>query len=168
MTSSIDPRYAGEVPVRSESKTIEGVVISPIRENVDDRQRLSVYLKASDPFFPGFAQSYVTITERGIVKAWHYHLKQTDVWFVPWGKVKVGLFDARQGSRTCGVANGVVMGGGNNVTLVIPPGVFHGYLTLTEHAILINTTSEPYDPQDEYRAAWDDPRFGFVWDVENR
>jgi dTDP-4-dehydrorhamnose 3,5-epimerase len=164
----IDPRFAGERPVRPESKPIHGVVVAPISENVDDRQSLSVYLKASDPFFPGFAQSYVTITQRGVVKAWHYHLKQTDVWFVPWGKIKAGLFDARNGSPTCGVANTLVMGGGSSVALVIPPGVFHGYLTLAEQAILINTTNRPYDPADEFRAPWDDSRFGFVWQVENR
>lgn len=165
---TIDPRFAGEAPVRSEIPTIQGVVIAQVKENVDDRQRLSVYLKASDPFFPGFAQSYVTITQRGVVKAWHYHLRQTDVWFVPSGKIKVGLFDARKNSPTCGVTNAITMGGGNNVTLVIPPGVFHGYLTLAEQSILINTTNRPYDLQDEYRAPWDDPRLNFVWEVENR
>ena len=164
----IDPKYAGDRPVAPTVRPIEGVVVAPVRANVDDRQSLSVYLKASDPFFPGFAQSYVTATHRGVVKAWHYHLKQTDVWFVAAGKIKAGLFDARDGSPTRGVANTLVMGGGNNVTLVIPPGVFHGYLTLSDEAILVNTTNRPYDPADEYRAPWDDPRFGFVWEVENR
>ncbi len=172
---TIDPRYAGCPQKHAGSsqkpnapRPIEGVVITSIKENVDDRQSLSVYLKASDPFFAGFGQSYVTKTGRGVVKAWHYHLRQTDVWYVAVGKIKVCLFDARKVSPTCGVANEVIMGGGANVTLAIPPGVFHGYLTLTEEAVLINTTNAAYDPSDEYRADWNDPRLPFVWEVVNR
>ena len=164
----IDPNFVGKVQSESVPPTIEGVEIMPVKANVDDRQNLMVYLKASDPIYAGFSQSYVTITQRGVVKAWHYHLHQTDIWFVASGKIKVGLFDARKDSSTCGVANTILMGGGNNITLKIPPGVFHGYLSLCEECVLINTTNQPYNPKDEYRAEWDDPRFGYVWDVENR
>ena len=164
----IDPRFAGEVQGRLRTQLIDGVVVTEVKDNVDDRQSLMVYLKNSDPFFRGFAQSYVAITAKDVVKAWHYHLKQTDVWFVPWGKIKVGLFDAREDSPTNGVANSIAMGGGNNIALAIPPGVFHGYVSLVDNSILINTTDQPYDPSDEYRAAWDDPRLAFAWEVENR
>jgi len=164
----IDPRFEGKVQQVAKTPRIDGVVVAEVRENVDDRQSLLVYLKSTDPIFRGFAQSYVSITARGVVKAWHYHLKQTDIWFVPWGKIKVGLFDARKGSPTAGAANAIIMGGGNHVTLAIPPGVFHGYISLADPSILINTTDQPYDATDEYRAPWDDPRFGFEWEVENR
>jgi dTDP-4-dehydrorhamnose 3,5-epimerase len=165
---TIDSRFAGKTATPDRPPAISGVIVARITENADDRQVLSVFLKATDPFFSGFQQSYVTKTSRGVVKAWHYHLKQTDVWFVASGKIKVGLFDAREGSPTCGVANTVVMGTGANVTLVIPPGVFHGYITLSEESVLINTTNCPYSPDDEFRAPWDDPQFGFTWEVENR
>ncbi len=164
----IDPKYAGRRQEVAQIPTIEGVVVHPLKVNVDDRQALTVFLKATDPTFAGFSQSYVTVTHSGVVKAWHYHLMQTDVWFVARGKIKVGLFDARQDSPTNGVANTYIMGGGNEIALAIPPGVFHGYLTLEDDSILINTTNQPYNPDDEYRAPWDDPRFGFTWDVENR
>ncbi len=167
-SATIDPRFAGETPSPKKQPQIAGVVITPLTTNVDDRQRLTVYLKASDPHFRGFAQSYVSISSQGVVKAWHYHLKQTDIWYVPAGKIKVGLFDARSDSPTNGVANEVIMGGGNEITLAIPPGVFHGYVALSPEAVLINTTDQPYDPTDEFRAAWDDPRFGFNWGIENR
>jgi dTDP-4-dehydrorhamnose 3,5-epimerase len=165
---AIDARFEGAPQRPAKAPRIDGVVIHPVKANVDDRQNLMVYLKATDPTYTGFGQSYVTITSVGVVKAWHYHLKQTDVWFVPHGKIKVGLFDAREDSPTCGVANTVIMGGGNDVSLSIPPGVFHGYMTIDDQSILINTTNKPYDPHDEYRAEWDDPRLDFSWGIENR
>lgn len=164
----IDPAFQGTAQHDEKTPLIDGVVVSPVTQNVDDRQNLMVYLKESDPFYKGFAQSYVSVTAEGVVKAWHYHLKQTDIWFVPLGKIKVGLFDARGASATCGVANSIIMGGGRCVTLVIPPGVFHGYVSLTPECVLVNTTDRPYDATDEFRAAWNDERFGFDWSVENR
>ena len=164
----IDTRFTGAQLKPAKKQTIHGVVVTSIKENVDDRQSLSVYLKADDPFFAGFGQSYVTRTARGVVKAWHYHLRQTDIWYVATGKIKVGLFDARKESPTCGIANTMVMGGGANVTLAIPPGVFLGYATISEECTLINTTNVAYAPSDEYRVEWNDPRLPFDWGVENR
>jgi dTDP-4-dehydrorhamnose 3,5-epimerase len=164
----ITSQFEGSVQQPEKSTPIEGVLINPVAVRVDDRQSLAVYLKSSDESYRGFAQSYISTTMQGVVKAWHYHLKQTDIWYVAAGKIKVGLFDAREDSPTCGIANSVIMGGGNSVTLSIPPGVFHGYVSLSSEAVLINTTDQPYDPTDEYRVAWDDHRFGFSWDVENR
>jgi len=160
--------YAGEARRQDKRQPIEGVAVSEQKPNIDDRQTLIVYLRSSDPYFAGFSQSYVAICERGVVKAWHYHLKQTDLWFVPYGKIKVGLFDSREGSPTSGVVNEIIMGGGMEITLSIPPGVYHGYVTLSDMSILINTTNQPYDPSDEYRIPWDDKRIPFDWDILNR
>ncbi|MDP6125272.1 MAG: dTDP-4-dehydrorhamnose 3,5-epimerase family protein [Candidatus Latescibacteria bacterium] len=164
----IDDSYQGAMARSEPEPDIDGVVIQPVSHHVDDRQDLLVYLKESDPFFGGFAQSYIAVTDRGVVKAWHYHLAQTDIWFVPHGKIKVGLFDARADSKTCGVVKTVVMSETQPATLVIPPGVYHGYMTLSVHSILINTTNQPYDPGDEYRLSWDDARIDFDWGVKNR
>ena len=62
---TIDPNFAGKVQTGTKTPAIDGVEIMPVKANVDDRQNLMVYLKASDPVFAGFAQSYVTITQRG-------------------------------------------------------------------------------------------------------
>jgi len=164
----IDHRFEGHKQSAGKTQLIHGVLMHGVKDNVDDRQSLRVYLKASDECFKGFAQSYVAISAKGIVKAWHYHKLQTDIWFCPWGKIKVGLFDARSDSPTKGTANSLILGGGNNVTLAIPPGVYHGYVALSDEAMLINTTNKPYNPDDEFRAPWNDPRFGFDWAVENR
>ena len=164
----ISKEYVGKAEYQSKGKLIEGVIVAEQKQNVDDRQTLVVYLRDSDSYFAGFSQSYVAICDRNVVKAWHYHLKQTDMWFVPHGKIKVGLFDAREDSPTAGIVNEVMMGSGRSVTLTIPPGIFHGYVTLSDLSILINTTNQPYDPSDEYRIPWNDGRIPFDWGISNR
>jgi dTDP-4-dehydrorhamnose 3,5-epimerase len=54
--------------------------------------------------------------------------------------------------------------------VAIPPLVAHGYQALDlRDVILTYYVTEPYDPDhpDEGRLAWNDPRIGFDWTIEN-
>ena len=151
---TIDPAFQGTAQHDEKTPLIDGVVVSPVTQNVDDRQNLMVYLKESDPFYKGFAQSYVSVTAEGVVKAWHYHLKQTDIWFVPHGKIKVGLFDARKDSPTYKEINDFTINLENPILVKIPRLVYHGFKCVGDkEAIVINTPTLPYNPDepDEYR-----------------
>ena len=49
--------------------------------------------------------------------------------------------------------------------LLIPPGVAHGFVALTE-ATVNYIVSNYYDGADEHGVAWDDPELGVPWGVE--
>src|SRR5438552_3378978 len=69
----------------------------------------------------------------GAIKAFHLHARQTDVWFVPPSdRMLVVLLDVREGSRTEGARQRVVLGNGGSRLLLIPPGVAHGVRNLAE------------------------------------
>ena len=46
--------------------------------------------------------------------------------------------------------------------LLIPPGVAHGFLALSE-ATLLYMVTEAYDGTDEHGFRFDDPGLGFAW-----
>src|SRR3972149_3531598 len=136
---------------------IEGIVIKPLTVNADERGYLMEMLREDDDVFERFGQSYVALNYPGVVRAWHYHLRQTDHFVVVKGMVKVGLYDNREGSPTKGQVQEVFQGEHNPVLLQIPPGVIHGYKTIgVEPSLLINFPTEVYDPArpDEFRLAW--------------
>ena len=83
--------------VRSSGGLIAGFGVRRAKVIPDERGRLGEILRADDPWFEKFGQVYFTTTYPGIVKAWHYHRKQTDHFYVIRGTVKVGLYDARRG-----------------------------------------------------------------------
>ena len=142
--------------------------ISLVR-HADDRGYLVEILRRDDPHYVGFGQVYVSYLRRGVIKAWHKHEKQTDHFYVACGTSKIGLYDDREGSPTKGMAMQAILGdSGENVLLCIPPGVWHGQMSLSEVTYLINLPSEPYDPAhpDEIRAGIDD--FPDVWSIPNR
>jgi dTDP-4-dehydrorhamnose 3,5-epimerase len=111
----------------------------------------------------GFTVQQVNYSELapGAIKAFHLHLRQTDVWFVPPGdRVLCVLIDARAGSPTAGVRSRLVLGDGRSQLLRIPPGVAHGARNLGPGPARIiyftdlHFTSEP-ESCDEGRLPWD-------------
>ena len=148
---------------------IADVQCKPLRVHLDDRGVFMELLREEDPFFTRFGQSNFSITYPGVVKAWHYHNRQDDLWFVASGTAQVGLHDLREGSRTYGQTDVFYLGEHNRTLLFIPHGVAHGYRVLSAEPVgLVYFTTHVYDPQDELRRPWDDPAIGFSWTTVNR
>ncbi len=105
---------------------ISGVKLIALTRHVDDRGYLMEILRSDADHFQRFGQAYVTTCEvqpsGPVVKAWHRHEKQTDHFCCLVGKARVGLYDDREGSPTRGETMSVILGGGRDCLLVIPPG----------------------------------------------
>lgn len=79
--------------------------------------------------FPEYTVKQISfsVLEPGVVKAFHLHYAQDDIWFVsPDDRLFVGLLDARAGSVTEGISTRTVLGAGRAQLLFIPRGVAHG------------------------------------------
>lgn len=96
----------------------------------------------------------------------HYHLHQSDYWYVPFGSARAVLHDLRAGSPTDGATEEVDMGGDDHRGLYIPPGVAHGFAALTDMTITYLVDGY-YNPADELGVAWDDPDIDANWGVED-
>lgn len=103
----------------------------------------------------------------GCLVGLHYHLHQADYWYVPFGHARVVLHDLRQGSSTDGntqmIDLGEVDGAANeHLGVYIPPGVAHGFASITEMAITYLVDGY-YNHADELGVAWDDPDIAADW-----
>ena len=148
---------------------IKDVACKPLAVIADDRGVFMELLREDDPFYSRFGQSNFSITYPGVVKAWHWHRRQDDLWFVVSGAAQVGLYDLREDSPTRGQTEVHYLGEHKRELLYIPHGVAHGYRVLgTSPVGLIYHTTHTYDPADELRLPWDDPSIGFDWTTHNR
>jgi dTDP-4-dehydrorhamnose 3,5-epimerase len=150
---------------------IDGVVMKTCTVHADDRGALIEILRDDEPVFREVKQTTYTVAYPGVIKAFHWHKRQWDVWFMVAGMAQVVLYDLREDSPTCGETQVIYMGVRKPQVVAIPPGVAHGYRTLgTEPAALLYHTTERYDPADpdEMRIPFDDPRIGFDWRTKNR
>jgi len=93
------------------------------------------------------------------IKAWHLHLKQDDIWFVPPDNILlVGLYDLRKISPTKGITMRIILGGNEAKLLYIPRGVAHGCTNISSsQTTIIYFTNTHYNPNnpDEHRLKWD-------------
>ncbi len=145
---------------------INGVLVKKLKIIPDDRGRLMEILRNDDEIFEKFGQVYMTTAFPGVVKAWHYHKKQTDHFTCIRGKMRLGLYDARKSSSTFGNVEEYIISLDNPMLVKIPPEVYHGFKSVgSEEAVVINTVTLPYNPKepDEYRLDPYDNDIPFDW-----
>jgi dTDP-4-dehydrorhamnose 3,5-epimerase len=146
---------------------IDGVVYTLLRrfnEQGGSMTELSRFHEAGvHAVFSAFtiAQLNYSMIEPGVMKAFHVHRRQTDIWFVPPDdRVLLVLIDVREGSPDVRTAMKLMLGDGNSVLVKIPPGVAHGCKNLGDRpARIIYMTDVEFssDPAvtDEGRLPWD-------------
>ena len=125
-------------------------------------------LRADDKLMKNFGQTVFTVAYPGTIKAFHWHKKQDDLWFVATGKAQVVLHDLREGSSTKGETQVIMAGQDDYKLILIPVGVAHGYQVLSQEPVLLfYHTTEVYnkDNPDEERIPFDDARINFKWNL---
>ena len=116
--------------------------------------------------FEKFAQVYVTAVYPGVVKAWHYHKKQTDNMICIKGMLKLALYDSRKSSSTYKQVKEIFFGERKPLLIRIPPLVYHGFKAVGgEAAYAVNVPTELYDYKkpDELRLPPDTKRIPYDW-----
>ncbi len=149
---------------------IEGVNIKKLKVIPDERGRLMEILRADDDLFLKFGQVYMTSTLPGVVKAWHFHKKQTDNVACVQGMIKLALYDAREGSSTFNEVSQFYIGIHNPLLVQIPAGVYHGWMCISQdEAIIVNIPTEVYnyEAQDEHRIDPHENHIPFDWRRED-
>lgn len=152
---------------------IEGVRLKPPTIHADDRGYLLELVKEGEPLLDGIQvrQTVHTMSYPGIIKAFHWHRRQWDIWYFVSGNARVVLYDLREGSPTKGETQTFYLGEVNRTLIAIPPGVAHGYQVLGNQPVhLIYHVTEPYNPADpdEERIPYDDPGIGYDWSIKFR
>ena len=144
---------------------IEGVKIKKLKVIPDERGRLMEILRCDDEIFQKFGQVYMTTNYPGVIKAWHYHKKQTDNVCCLKGMIKMALYDPRE-TKTKGEINEFFIGEHNPMLISIPPEVYHGWKCISEtESIVISIPTEPYNYKepDEYRLPPDTKKIPYDW-----
>jgi dTDP-4-dehydrorhamnose 3,5-epimerase len=110
-------------------------------------------LKRTDPHFIEFGEIYFSTVYKGVVKGWHRHQDVTLNYVCIHGRIKLVLFDDREGSETKGALIEIFLGPENYSLVVIPPMVWNGFKGMAEPvAIVANCRTAPHDPRKIERA----------------
>jgi dTDP-4-dehydrorhamnose 3,5-epimerase len=112
-----------------------------------------------------FKQDNLSKSTRGVLRGLHFQCPnpQAKLVSVVEGEVFDVAVDLRLGSPTFGKWYGVTLSGEKKNQLLVPRGMAHGFITLTDTAIFSYKVDDFYSPQDELCLRWDDPEVGIKW-----
>ena len=131
---------------------IDGVLVVPLKRIPDERGTVLHMLKRTDPHFIEFGEIYFSTIYPGVVKGWHKHTEMTLNYACIHGRIKLVLFDDREGSPTKGELMEIFLGPDNHSLVQIPPGIWNGFKGLgSEMAIVANCCTHPHDPSRSLR-----------------
>ena len=126
---------------------IEGVKVVPLKRIPDERGTVFHMLRSSDPHFIQFGEIYFSTVYKAVVKGWHRHRDMTLNYACIHGRIKLALFDDREGSSSRGRLMELFLGPDDYSLAVIPPGIWNGFKGMSEpFAIVANCCTHPHDP----------------------
>jgi dTDP-4-dehydrorhamnose 3,5-epimerase len=147
---------------------IEGVKITLLRQILDERGKVMHMLRNDDANFQGFGEIYFSCIYPGSIKAWHLHKEMTLNYAVPYGRIKLVLYDNREGSSTQGEIQEIFLGVDNYLLVGIPPLIWNGFKAIgTEMAIVANCATIPHDPHEILRLDPFDPSIDYDWGIKH-
>lgn len=151
---------------------INGVKIKKITTYAHDRGNFREILRNDDKLLKKFGQASLTVTYPGVIKAFHWHKKQDDLWYAISGNARAVFYDLRKESQTFRQTMQICIGdNAEPVIIAIPKGVAHGYQVLGNKPFtLIYFTTESYKAKkpDELRMPFDNPEINFDWTIKHQ
>jgi len=113
-----------------------------------------------------FVQDNVSRSHRNVLRGMHYDLRLSKMVQCLSGKIFDVIVDAREESPTYLQWEGYELTGENHLQLYVPKGFAHGFLALSDEAIVSYKQSEHFDPKHERGLAWDDPAIAIAWPLD--
>lgn len=147
------------------STLIDGIEITPLKQILDERGGVFHVIKKTDSGFLNFGEAYISKILEGKIKGWKYHYKMTQNFCVPYGNLKLVLYDDRDLSPTKGVINTFQLDDKSNYKrITIPPMIWYGFQCLsTDHCLLLNIADIEHDPNESTTLSQQNNRIPYLW-----
>src|SRR5438128_11175504 len=111
---------------------INGVQVIPLKRIPDERGTIMHMMRATDTHFQQFGEIYFTTIYKDVIKGWHRHREMTLNYACVHGRVKLVIYDEREGSLTHGHLMEVFLGSDFHALAVIPPEVWSGFKGMSD------------------------------------
>ena len=124
----------------SSKSIIEGVVLTPLKQIKDERGAVFHVMKNNSETFYSFGEAYFSKINEKIVKGWKSHKEMKQNFCVPYGKLKLVLFDNRINSTSKGVINEIILSDDKNyIRVTIPENIWYSFKCLSDdYCLLLN------------------------------
>ncbi|EMO26169.1 WxcM-like protein [Leptospira interrogans serovar Bataviae str. HAI135] len=148
---------------------IEGVIITPLKQFIDERGKVMHMLRSDSAVFTAFGEIYFSTTRPGAIKAWHLHKQMTLNYAVIFGEIKFVLYDDRLHSKTKGMIQEFFLSPENYCLVTVPPLVWNGFKGIgNKDSIVANCATIPHSPSEIERKPFNDKDIPYNWNIEHK
>ncbi|MEF9992432.1 MAG: dTDP-4-dehydrorhamnose 3,5-epimerase [Romboutsia sp.] len=115
-----------------------------------------------------FVQDNESRSKKGVLRGMHFQSKHTQgkLVRVTYGEVYDVAIDLRYDSPTLGKWEGVILSEENKRQFYIPEGFAHGFLVLSEEAVLNYKCTDYYDKEYDSGILYNDKNIGIKWPLD--
>ena len=144
---------------------IEGLKIIKLKRNNDPRGYLAETYNKKLIGGKELVFDYKVISKKNIFRGFHFQYKfqQVKLISVLKGKILDYVIDLRKNSKTFGKTYKIILSEKNNLSLYVPSGFAHSYLTLEKENIVYYKLSNYYAPKFESGIIYKDPILKIKW-----
>jgi dTDP-4-dehydrorhamnose 3,5-epimerase len=118
---------------------------------------------------PDFVQDNQSFSVRNVLRGLHYQIRQPQGKLVQvlLGEIYDVVVDLRRSSLTFGKWTGVKLSAATHRMVWVPVGFAHGFLVLSEHALVQYKATDYYAPEHERTILWSDRDLAIKWPLEH-
>lgn len=149
----------------SDVKILKPEIFEDARGNFSETFNLNKFRNAIG-FTNTFVQDNQSMSRKGVVRGLHAQKApntQAKLVRVVYGRIFDVAVDIRRGSASFGKWAGCILSSENSYQLWIPEGFAHGFMALSDTAVVSYKTSNYYCPNSEVTISWNDQDIGIEW-----
>lgn len=144
---------------------IHDLQVLPLKQIRDERGAVYHYLKSSDNSFKGFGEAYYSKINPNVIKGWKLHRRLHQNFCVPFGDVKIVIFDDRIDSPSRGEFDEIVLNDTDSYYLLsMPPGLWYSFKCISGNfSLLANIINEGHDPLESITLSLENNIIPYDW-----
>ncbi len=114
-----------------------------------------------------FLQDNISFSRKGVLRGLHFQnpSAQGKLVFPLEGEIFDVVVDVRKRSPTFRKWFGVKLSSETKQQIWVPEGFAHGFVVLSEKALVVYKCTDTYNAKTEWGVAWNDPELGIDWPV---
>lgn len=144
---------------------IEGLTLYKLKQIGDERGAVYHFLNKGAASFNGFGEVYFSRINEKVVKGWKYHRSIIQNFTVPFGAVKIVIFDNRENSPTRGMIDEILLDDNAHYYLLnMPPELWYSFQCVSDnYALLANVTNEAHQPTESITLPLNTKEIPYEW-----
>ena len=147
---------------------IQGLKIIKLKKNNDSRRNLVEFYRKNKIKGKNLIFDYKVLSKKNVLRGFHFQFKYQQVKYISVmkGKILDCVIDLRKKSKTFGKTFKIILSEKNALSLYVPDGFAHSYLTLGNENIIYYKLSNYYQPKFESGIIWNDKTLNINWPVK--